>query len=339
MGGTGARTGADLHRGAVTRLGPSDQPMSIAPQPEDILRFLADHGEDTVLVTLVGIVGSASRAIGTQMGVARDGSYCGSLSGGCIESAVVAEALDVLSTRRGRVVRFGAGSPYIDVKLPCGGGFDLMFTPCPSADVLDGAITALGQREPFSIAISVDGIRAKDESNIGGIGSNHFNFQYFPRIRVIAVGQGSELSALIRLASEFGAEISAITPAEQLFRLHTSADLPIHPAPSRVALPPISGDPWTAIVFLFHDRDWEEHLLPQALELDGFYHGAIGSPHTQAVRRETLEACGTSAANIAKLRSAVGLIPSTRDPGTLALSILAELAAEYQALVLGQRSL
>lgn len=311
--------------------------MSAAPQPEDILRFLAGHGEDCVLVTLVGIVGSASRAIGTQMGVASDGSYCGSLSGGCIESAVVAEALDVLTTRQGRVVRFGAGSPYIDVKLPCGGGFDLMFTPCPSAAVLGEAIAALGGREPFSIAISVDGIRAGNEGESEDIDDNQFNFIYFPKLRIIAVGQGNELTALIRLAAEFGAEVKAIAPTEQLSRLITAIDPIIEPAHSRSALPPIDSDPWTAIVFLFHDRDWEEHLLPQALELDGFYHGAIGSPRTQAVRRQSLEASGTPAAHIAKLRSAVGLIPSTRDPATLALSILAELASEYQALVLGQR--
>jgi xanthine dehydrogenase accessory factor len=311
--------------------------MSAAPQPEDIFRFLANRGEDTVLVTLVGLVGSASRAVGTQMGVARDGSYCGSLSGGCIESAVVAEALDVLATRQGRVVRFGAGSPYIDVKLPCGGGFDLMFTPGPSAAVLGEAIAALGTREPFSIAISVDGIRTGSEGEPKDIDANQFNFIYFPKLRIVAVGQGNELTALIRLAAEFGAEVAAIAPAEQLSRLDGMVDPVIAPAHSRTALPPIDSDPWTAIVFLFHDRDWEEHLLPRALELDGFYHGAIGSPRTQAVRRQSLEASGTPAAHIAKLRSAVGLIPSTRDPATLALSILAELASEYQVLVLGQR--
>lgn len=58
---------------------------------------------------------------GTIMGVAQDGSFAGSLSGGCIENAVVAEALEALKEDAPRMVRFGAGSPYLDIKLPCGG--------------------------------------------------------------------------------------------------------------------------------------------------------------------------------------------------------------------------
>ena len=50
-----------------------------------------------------------------------DGSFVGSLSGGCIENAVVAEACEALADGRGRIVRFGAGSPYLDIRLPCGG--------------------------------------------------------------------------------------------------------------------------------------------------------------------------------------------------------------------------
>ena len=66
---------------------------------------------------------------GTIMGVAEDGSFAGSLSGGCIENAVVAEALEVLKKAKSRIVRFGAGSPYLDIRLPCGGGLDLLFQP------------------------------------------------------------------------------------------------------------------------------------------------------------------------------------------------------------------
>lgn len=73
----------------------------IAAHPVDALRLI-DHGANTgqegVLVTLVGIEGSASRAIGTQMAVLADGRHVGSFSGGCIETAIIAEALDVLAS-------------------------------------------------------------------------------------------------------------------------------------------------------------------------------------------------------------------------------------------------
>jgi xanthine/CO dehydrogenase XdhC/CoxF family maturation factor len=46
--------------------------MTIAPTPQEVLQFLANHGEAATLVTLVQVTGSASRAVGTQMAVAMD---------------------------------------------------------------------------------------------------------------------------------------------------------------------------------------------------------------------------------------------------------------------------
>lgn len=299
--------------------------MSIAPTPLDILCFLAERGEATVLVTLVAVHGSASRAVGTQMAVAAGGESCGSFSGGCIEAAVIAEALDVLSGGVGRTVRFGAGSPYIDVKLPCGGGIDLLFTPRPDGTAVKAVLDGLASRLPASVSISSDAFQFAS-----GAG---FALTYFPRLRVVALGQGDDLSAFAMLAARFGTETIAIVPAEQFGPLGDLPDVDVIPAASRAHLPDVRTDPWTAIIFLFHDRDWEEFLLPKALDLPAFYHGAIGSPRTQAVRRETLQAAGVSLENLSKLRQTVGLIPSTRDPATLALSILSEVVADYRALV------
>jgi xanthine dehydrogenase accessory factor len=299
--------------------------MSIAPTPHDLLRFLAQHGPETTLVTLVAVHGSASRAVGTQMAVAANGSACGSFSGGCIEAAVIAEARAVLASGAGRTVRFGAGSPYIDVKLPCGGGIDLLFTPRPEPAVVEAALAALTERRAYAVSISDTDFRPADGAE--------FALTYYPALRAIAVGQGEDLSAFARLASAFGAETVAIAPAEQLANIGDLAGVRVIPAPSRYAIPPLQGDPWTAIVFLFHDRDWEEYLLPQALGWEAFYHGAVGSPRTQAVRRQALIAAGVAADQLTRLRETVGLIPSTRDPAALALSILAELVSEYRALV------
>src|SRR3546814_8839304 len=97
----------------------------LATRPEDILRFIRDRtdgGEATVLVTLTGIEGSSPRALGAQMAVTTSGEYVGSFSGGCIDGAVVAEALETLAARQSRQVRYGIGSPYFDIRLPCGGG-------------------------------------------------------------------------------------------------------------------------------------------------------------------------------------------------------------------------
>src|SRR3546814_3261056 len=89
------------------------------------------------------------------------------------------------------------------------------------------------------------------------------------------------------------------------------------------------ADPWTAFIFLSHDRDWEEALSPGALGLPRLYIGALGSRRAHAARTEMLEAAGAPAAAIRAVRSPVGLIPSTRDPSSLAVSIMAEIAEAY----------
>ena len=73
----------------------------IAAQPVDALRLIDQGARDGiagVLITLVGIERSASRAIGTQMAVLADGRHVGSFSGGCIETAIIAEAIEVLNS-------------------------------------------------------------------------------------------------------------------------------------------------------------------------------------------------------------------------------------------------
>src|SRR3546814_20950559 len=89
--------------------------------------------------------------------------------------------------------------------------------------------------------------------------------------------------------------------------------------------PDIVSDPWTAFIFTFHERDWEVALIPWALGLPRLYIGAQGSRRSHAARTEMLEAAGAPAAAIRAVRSPVGLIPSTRDPSSLAVSLTADI--------------
>ena len=283
----------------------------IAAHPVDALRLIdqgARRGVAGALVTLVGIEGSSSRAIGTQMAVLADGSHVGSFSGGCIERAIIAEALDVIKAGSPRQVRYGIGSPYIDVRLPCGGGIDLLFTPCPDPVAVSDVLARLDRRAPASLQLG-----------------NHTQV-YAPRLRLVALGHGEDLLALVRLARAYGLDVSAYAPMEQ-----GAFEDGVVPLVTRTHLPAVAADAWTAVVFLFHDRDWEEFLLPQALAVPAFYHGAVGSRLTHRARIERLRAAGVPEARIDALRGSIGLIPATRNPATLALSILAELVQDYEA--------
>jgi xanthine dehydrogenase accessory factor len=310
----------------------------IATSPADVLRFLlacADEGQATALITLTGIEKGSSRGIGSQMAVAEDGRYAGSFSGGCIEAAVVAEALGTLGDNHAKFVRFGIDSPYLDIRLPCGGGVDLLFNPRPDLAALAGVLARLDARAPAALHISERGIvpaEGASEANRSAWKGDAFEVHYVPALRIVAIGQGEDLSALARLADRFGADVTALSPDQSVVGLLGDEGIETIELVSRTSLPTIRSDPWTAVVFLFHDHDWEEALLPCALRLPAFYFGAVGSRRTQQARLAILEASGVPEHMRRALRGPVGLIPATREPATLALSILAEIAGEYQRI-------
>lgn len=310
----------------------------IATTPADILRFVvarSGEGGATILVTLTAIEGSSPRAIGAQMAVAEDGRYAGSFSGGCIEAAVVAEAIGTLSDGRAKLVRFGAGSPYLDIRLPCGGGIDLLFNPRPDPDAIGQALAQHDRRQIAALRLADDGVHVDtitDARGLAGWEDGSFRLGYAPKLRIVAMGQGEELTALARLAAAFGAEVSVLSPDERALADLDAEGFDTVRLTARTNLPPLVTDPWTAIISVFHDRDWEEELLPRALQLPSFYVGAIGSQRTQDVRRNALRDAGVREDLREKLRTSVGLIPATRDPATLALSALSQIVQDYHRL-------
>ncbi len=286
---------------------------------EQALAWLG-RSEDVALVTLVGIEGSASRSLGTQMAVTASGRSIGSFSGGCIEAAIVSEAQQTLECGTGLTVRFGLGSPYIDVRLPCGGGIDLLFTPSPDPAVLREVIGQLRSRQSARLIVS--------ETGVAWAGAG-FALNLFPPLRIVALGQGEDLSAFVELAVTFGAEVEAFSPQAELVEHLKQHSLAAMHLSHLNEVQDLNGDPWTAFVFLFHDRDWEDALLPRVLAEPALFCGAVGSRRTHAARVRRLRSIGCNEMALTRLAGHIGLIPATRDPATLAVSILAELADRY----------
>ena len=307
---------------------PAGDHCGFDPSGLDILRFAAaetEAGNPGAIATLVNIEGAAPRRTGAQMAISGDGRYRGSISSGCLERAIVDEACACLRRGEGGLVRYGAKSKYIDIILPCGSGVDILFTVRPSPTVLADAIEALEARKPVSLFFSANEVASACSSEVRGAGTS-FLREYWPPLTIVAAGLGAELIVFSRLAAAAGYKLHVLSPDEATLQNCAGAATRLH---SASALPELPLDPWTAFVTLFHDREWETPLLKAALGSEAFFVGAVGSRKTHELRVESLSASGLAPRALEKLRAPIGLIPSTRDPSSLSLSVLADIVAAW----------
>ncbi|QJU58395.1 XdhC family protein [Sphingomonas sp. AP4-R1] len=285
-------------------------------------------------MTLTGVIGGAARAPGQHMAVSESGSAIGSFSGGCVEAAVIAEALNALAAGQARLVRFGAGSRYIDIRLPCGGGIDLLFTPDPDQRQIDRAIGRLEMRRSVAIVLSSTGsltVREAAEEDCTRWLGPAFLARHDPDLRLVVLGHGAEPMALIAIARAYGAQTLLLTPQTSLLEDARQQGVDVELLRTLGPSESLTADPWTAVVTLFHDHDWETALLIQALQQQPFFIGAMGSRKTHEERRRRLLDAHVKRDVVECVTGPVGLIAASRDPHTLAISIMAQVVQAFEA--------
>ena len=302
----------------------------------DVLAFAEAElaaGRKAALATIVSLDGPFSRPLGAQLAVAEDRRFVGSISGGCLETALTEEAVSAMQQGRNVGLRYGTGSPYLDVRLPCGGGLDIVVDVNLDRALLAQAIAMGRARKPFALAFDPDTERSsmrlalREEAPRAG----EFTRPFDPKLRILLAGRGWEIVAMARQARTYDCEIVVASQepatlnycrpfADQVIALTTPRHLPDMPY-----------DADTAVACLFHEHEWEAGLLLGALRSEAFYVGALGSRQTHQRRLETLEALGASRVEIAKLKGPIGIFAS-RDPASLAVSALAEILGRRIAI-------
>ncbi len=259
------------------------------------------------LCTIVGIDGSFSRRIGAQLSVGRDGSLAGDMADNCLNEELASQAKAAMETGETKLLRYGAGSPFIDFRLPCGAGLDILIDPAPDRIELVACVSELEARRSTTLALP-----------LGSDSDLLSHRSYIPAPRFVILGSGSECPALVRLAEAQGIAADWREAGQ---------DLALNQVPKA-----LSVDSWTAVLLLFHDHEWEHTLLEWALQTPAFYIGAQGGAPARESRLERLRASGHDETELGRIHSPVGLIPRARDPGVLALSVMAEVIGAYEAL-------
>jgi xanthine dehydrogenase accessory factor len=297
---------------------------------EDVLPALAAWSLEgrAALVTLVHIEGSSPRPLGSQMAVSETGEAIGNITGGCAEAAIVAEAVAAMDAGRSRTVRFGKGSPYFDIRLPCGSAIDLLINVGLDQQIIEALIEARRARRP--IRLHQDMITGRSRLDLdtdcphAETDGRIFSLRYRPAPRMLAIGKGPILADLCRLGTALGWEMVPVSPdAGQLANLAPHAVDRLHiSSPAQV----LGGslDRWTAAVLLFHEHEWEPSILRILLDTPAFYIGALGSRKTHATRLQALGYMGAPADALARVHGPVGLDIGAKSPPEIAISILAE---------------
>jgi len=294
----------------------------------DPLRAILDSREGAVLAIIADVRGPSYRPVGATMAIVGATGRTGSLSSGCVESDIALHAARVLASGQPEIVSYGEGSPYVDIRLPCGGGLDILLLPDPDRQALAEVVEHHQQRRPSTLVIdAVSGALSVQATGATQRDGNRLAVRFEPDIAFQVFGKGpvaATFGALVRsagypglLLSPDGETLDAAAAKGVATRRLVAARYPDD----------LATDDRTAIVLFFHDHDWDPPILAAALETPAFYVGAQGGRQTRATRLQALEEMGVSEQARARLHGPIGLIPSARDARTLAISVLAEVLA------------
>jgi xanthine dehydrogenase accessory factor len=297
-------------------------------------------GDGAVLATVVETWGSAPRRVGSQLAISGSGMIEGSVSGGCVEGAVIVEALEALEAGELRELEFGVSDDdAFAVGLACGGTIRVLVEPV--GDVLpelllEDLVKARAAREPVAYVVDLDrsdrwldrqGFADRFRMDRSGFepDSRVFVGIHNPPLRLIVVGAVHIAQALLPMARIAGYDPSVIDPRETFASPERFPDTRLlHDWPDE-AVETLGLDTRTALVLLTHDPKLDDPALEKALRSGCFYIGALGSTRTHAKRVTRLTEAGFTEDEIARIHAPIGLDIGAAGPSEIAVSIIAQM--------------
>lgn len=297
-------------------------------------------GEGAALATVIETWGSAPRPVGSQLAISGAGRMAGSVSGGCVEGAVVEEAMAALGDGRSRVLTFGVSDEdAFAVGLACGGTIRVMVEPVGgnlSEDLLAELVAARAGRKPLASITNLDdwthrlsppteALAPRFRADQSGVEGPDFIAIHNPPLRLIVVGAVHIAQALVPMATSCGYDCLIVDPREAFGSPDRFPGQTISNDWPDEALATFGIDVRTAVVTLTHDAKLDDPALRVALGSDAFYIGCLGSTRTHAKRLARLTEAGFDTTALARLHAPVGLAIGARSPAEIALSVMAEI--------------
>lgn len=319
-----------------------------APDPTAAAREWLDTFDRIAMATVVSTFGSAPVPVGGQLAIAPGERMVGSVSGGCVETEVIAEAADVIALGRPKLLEFGVDDETAwRVGLPCGGRIKVFIEPLEgtaAAAHLDAVMAAQRARQPLAVLTDLatgarqiitpgsDLARSLAEMIAGGEsrlfewnGAPAFLHFHAPAIRIVVAGATHIAQVLTELARQLNYEVIVVDPRSAFATEARFGGARLMAEWPEASFEAIGLDHRTAVVALTHMAQIDDEALGEALRSNAFYIGALGSKRSHGKRIERLQAAGFNDDSLARIHAPVGLDIGAKGPAEIALSIIAEI--------------
>jgi len=301
------------------------------------------QGKSVALATVIETWGSAPRPVGSQLVISGEAEIMGSVSGGCVEGAVVEEALEALESGECAVLSYGiADEDAFAVGLACGGNIRILVEPVgvgqgPQVALLEALAAQRAAQVAVAYSVHMKSwervLRQPDDalledrfiSDKSGLNGDWFIGIHNPPLKLVIIGAVHIAQPLVKMARLCGYDITLIDPREAFATQQRFPDETLlHDWPDD-ALAGLGLDARTAVVTLSHDPKIDDPAIIEALKAPVFYLGCLGSSRTHAKRLARLEAAGLSPRNIARIHAPVGADIGAKTPAEIAVSIMAQI--------------
>src|SRR5215211_2836992 len=299
-----------------------------------------DEGRRVVAAALVETVGSAPLDPGAVMLVDDSGRIEGSVTGGCVEGALVEEAQGVLAGAPPRVATYGM-SDAIEAERPVALA-TLLEGPGAGAMMVvtkDGTVGSLGMTELLDKSVEREARGFLDQgrsalrrySRRGEVMGSEIGvaIQAFSLPPTMVIFGAIDFSAaLAKIADDIGYRVTIVDAREAFLqspRFSEHAEVVVD-WPDRYLARRLLG-PNDAVLVFTHDPKFDEPALLAALASDAGYIGALGSRRTQADRTRRLREAGVTDEELARINSPCGLDVGARTPAETAIAVLGEILA------------
>jgi xanthine dehydrogenase accessory factor len=323
--------------------------------------WLRNH-KKCCMATVTATWGSAPRPVGSVMFIGPEGQMLGSVSGGCVEGALLRMAPEVISEGRGRMLSFGVSdSDAWAVGLTCGGKMEVFLEPFPFEDApalwplwqqclsenRDCVLaTCVEEGRAAHLLVAPKGVPGSESdgfpqlaemasaawqqrrSGVVQLPDGRWMLNVFARKpQLILVGAAHVAAELVHLAHYLQFETIVIEPRRAFAEnthFPTPPDQLKQDYPAEV-LPAYTLDAYTFAVVMAHDPKIDDQALHLLLRSQVAYIGALSSKASNEQRRARLTGAGFTEAEIARIHAPVGLPIGSKTAPEIALSIMAQV--------------